>query len=68
MQSYVSTTFGALRNELGQEIACPCMDGLKDSSLGLERHIGDMKVLCERASQEGFEFKLSKGQFNQAET
>ena len=25
MQSYVATTFGTLRNELGQEIVCPCM-------------------------------------------
>ena len=67
MQSYVATTFGTLRNELGQEIVCPCMDDLKVSSLGLERHIRDMQFLCEKASAEGFEFKLVKGQFNPAE-
>ena len=51
----------------GQEIVCPCMDDLKVSSLVSERHIGDMRVLCEKALQEGFEFKLTKGHFNQAE-
>ena len=43
------------------------MDDIKVSSKDFHEHIEDCKTLMERASESGFEFKLMKGQYNQAE-
>ena len=43
------------------------MDDLAASSCSLEEHIHHTEALAEAAQKEGFEFKLTKGQFNQPE-
>ena len=43
------------------------MDDLKLSSATFAEHIEDVNQLNREARKEGFEFKLKKGQFNQAE-
>ena len=67
MQSYVATVFGDLRDEHGWEFVVPRMDDLKVSSATLDEHIGHLCLLCTTASRRGFEFKLTKGQYNQPE-
>jgi hypothetical protein len=68
MQSYVAKEFGELLSPKTKMPFCtPLMDDLACSSATLEDHIADMDYLCSRAESRGFEFKLSKGQFNQEE-
>ena len=67
MQSCVAKVFGSLRDRNGRQFCTPLMDDLAVSSCSLEEHIHHMEVLAEAAQKEGFEFKLTKGQFNQPE-
>ena len=41
------------------------MDDLSISSWTFEEHIQDVNTVLEAAAKDGFEFKLTKGQFNQ---
>jgi hypothetical protein len=43
------------------------MDDLKISSKTLEEHVEHLNLLLKVFSEEGFEFRLKKGQFNKAE-
>ena len=65
MQGYVATRFGSLRDKEGKRFTTPLMDDIPVSSATLDEHIDHMVILCQAASSSGFEFKLTKGQFNQ---
>jgi hypothetical protein len=65
MQSYVATKFGSLRNRKGEEFVSPCMDDILISSIDAQSRIEDCQDVCKEAAREGFEFKFTKGQFNQ---
>ena len=68
MQSYVAEKFGKLRSKVTGEAFCtPLMDDIAASSANFEDHISDVSYICETARANGFEFKFSKGQFNQEE-
>ena len=67
MQSYVATRFGGLKDRDGALFCSPCMDDIKVSSGSFEKHIDDMRRVCDRASKSAMEFKLTKAQFNQSE-
>ena len=43
------------------------MDDPTISSASFEKHVQHVKMVLEEASKVGFEFKLTKGQFNQPE-
>jgi len=65
MQSYVARKFGSLVDEHGVKICVPLMDDLTVSSPTFEKHVQDVNQVLGAAAQDGFEFKLTKGQFNQ---
>jgi hypothetical protein len=66
MQSYVAKKFGELKSRVtGEHFCTPLMDDISASSLDFETRIDDVNQICEVAEANGFEFKLSKGQFNQ---
>ena len=65
MQSYVARVFGSLRGRNGKPFCTPLMDDLAVSSRDLDEHVHHMEELAKAAQAEGFEFKLTKGQFNQ---
>ena len=67
MQGYVAQRFGSLRDKRGIEFCSPCMDDLKISSRTFEEHVEHMEILLKEARKSGFEFKATKGQYNQLE-
>ena len=67
LQSYVAETFGTLRDSEGLPFCVPLMDDLYVCSATLAKHVEHMRLLCQRASERGFEFKCTKGQYNQSE-
>ena len=68
MQSYVARRFGELRDPItGEPVCIPLMDDLTISSFTLEEHIRHVNQVLDTAGEDRFEFKLTKGQFNQTE-
>ena len=66
MQSYVHKRFGGLRCvDTGGLFCSPLMDDIVVSSETLERHIKNVNQVNVAAEESGFEFKLTKAQFNQ---
>ena len=68
MQSYVDRTFGTLVDpETGEQVCVPLMDDLGISSRVFPEHTRHVNIVLDRAARDRFEFKLTKGQFNQTE-
>ena len=66
MQSFVARVFGTIRDpDTGERVCIPLMDDLPVSSRTLREHIKHVNLVLEEAAKHGFEFKLTKGQFNQ---
>ncbi len=66
MQSYVSRKFGTLQDpETGEKFCNPLMDELFLSSHLFCEHVRHLCQVLDEAARDGFEFKLTKGQFNQ---
>ena len=69
MQSYVARTFGSITDPDTKEPVCiPLMDDLTISSESFEKHVQHVNMVLEEAAKVGFEFKLTKGQFNQTDS
>ena len=67
MQSYVDRTFGTLIDpETGEQACVPLMDDLAISSRVFPEHTRHVNIVLDRAARDRFEFKLTKGQFNQS--
>ena len=68
MQSYVARRFGEIRDpKTGNPVCVPLMDDLTISSVTFSDHIRHVNQVLDTASEDHFEFKLVKGQFNQVE-
>ena len=67
MQAYVQQRFANLRDRHNKEFVSALMDDIKVSSPTFPEHVEDMQELLKEAKKSGFEFKLTKGQFNQPE-
>lgn len=50
MQRYVHVRFGSLRGRGGREFVSPCVEDIKLSSKGFQKHIEDMRIVCARAT------------------
>ena len=68
MQSYVSRTFGSIVDpKTGEKVCVPLMDDLNISSRTFHEHKEHVNLVLDAAAKDGFEFKLTKGQFNKLE-